>query len=148
MKKQYSIIKPSDFLFPIEDIIDWYKKSSKKNLIIALNGDLGAGKTTFTQELGRFLKVGDNINSPTFTIMKQYKIFGPEFDHFIHIDAYRIESEEEILPLHIKEILTEPKAVVCVEWPEHISSVIPKDAIFISLVIEKEENRQMEVDFN
>lgn len=147
MKKQYHVAEPSDFLPPIEDIINWYKKSKKKNLIISLVGDLGAGKTTFVKELGFFFGIKETITSPTFTIMKMYEISDSEFNHLVHIDAYRIESEEEMFPLRIEEVLTTSKSVICIEWPEKIFSLIPKDVIKVSLSIEKEETRLMKVDF-
>lgn len=147
MKKQYFIKKPSDFLIPIKDILDWCEESSKTNLVIALKGDLGAGKTTFTQELGKSLGISNVITSPTFTIMKQYEISHPNFDWLVHIDAYRIESEKEVQAINIKNFIEKPRAIVCIEWPEQIPSTVPKEAVFVSLFI-KEEVRDMRVDYN
>ena len=61
--------------------------------VAALQGELGAGKTTFTQEVGRILGVTENMHSPTFVIMKIYEIDWKGFKNLIHVDAYRIERK-------------------------------------------------------
>ncbi len=148
MNKQYEVSKPVDFKEVIEDVLSWYKKSDQDSLIISLQGDLGAGKTTFTQELGRALGVGEEITSPTFTIMKQYEIDHEDFEQMVHIDAYRIESDDEAGPLHLDSIFSQPKTVVCVEWPEKIKSIIPQHAAEIKISIEENEVRQVSLSTN
>ncbi|MFT7644692.1 MAG: tRNA threonylcarbamoyladenosine biosynthesis protein TsaE [Candidatus Paceibacteria bacterium] len=133
MKGEYKITTPEDFQSIIDDVLVWHKKSKQKTLVIALQGDLGAGKTTFTQELGRHLKVTEHITSPTFTIMKQYEINYDDFDFLVHIDAYRIEDEAEAIPLRLSEIFEKPRTLVCIEWPEQIPSLVPKTAVLLKL---------------
>ena len=98
--------------------------------VVAFGGDLGAGKTTFIQLLAKEMEVGDVITSPTFVIQKTYKAH-KYFDNLVHIDAYRLASGDDILKLRFSEVLAIPKTLVCVEWPENISSAIPKDSIKI-----------------
>lgn len=141
MEKEYQIANPTDFQKMIEDIFAWYQSKGTDTLVIALQGDLGAGKTTFTQELGRYLKIIEPITSPTFTIMKRYELKHEQFDQLVHIDAYRFEDEKEAKPLQLQETIQQPRTIVCIEWPELIPSVIPETAVRIKLQIIADESR-------
>lgn len=103
--------------------------------VVALSGELGAGKTSLTQEIARQFGIKENVNSPTYVIMKKYKIplstYG--FRLLIHIDAYRLESEQELEKLGWQEIIAEPENLILIEWPERVKKLIPKDAVRISL---------------
>jgi len=83
------------------------------------------------------------VTSPTFTIMKQYEIDNKDFDLMVHIDAYRIESEEEVEPLHLESVFNRTKTVVCIEWPERIRSIIPQHSVEILISIGENEVRQV-----
>lgn len=110
--------------------------------VIALTGDLGAGKTAFTKEIAKLLGVSHEITSPTFVIMKSYEIAShPFLKSLIHIDAYRIESDDEMRVLGFSEILSDPTRLVCIEWPEKIENLIPKDAYTVSLTLNLDETR-------
>ena len=110
--------------------------------VIALTGDLGAGKTAFTKELAKLLGIAHEITSPTFVIMKLYEIpTHPFLKSLIHIDAYRIESDDEMRVLGFSEILSDPTRLVCIEWPEKIENLIPKDAYIVSLTLNLDETR-------
>src|SRR3989344_3416497 len=85
--------------------------------IVGLYGELGSGKTTFMKYLAESFGVPDTIQSPTFVIEKIYELEKKIFKHLIHIDAYRIEKE--------KEIIADPKNLICIEWPEKISGIMP-----------------------
>ncbi len=112
--------------------------------IIALSGDLGAGKTAFTKEIARLLGVVGEITSPTFVIMKSYEVPAhPTFTILTHIDAYRIESDDEMRVLGFSEILNDPARLVCIEWPEKIENLIPKDAYIVSLTLNLDETRTL-----
>lgn len=89
--------------------------------VLILSGDLGAGKTAFTQQIARLLGVNEPVQSPTFTIMKRYQTAHPVFTTLVHIDAYRIEDKTELLPLRLQEELTVAGALLCVEWGERIT---------------------------
>lgn len=145
MNKEYRVTNPSEFQAVIVDIFNWYKETGLNTLIITLQGDLGAGKTTFTQELGRYLKIEEPITSPTFTIMKQYLVGHDCFDKLVHIDAYRIESESEAGPLRLNEMINQPRTIVCIEWPELVSSIIPNSAVQVSIEIGEDEIRTVKV---
>ena len=112
--------------------------------VLALSGELGAGKTTFTQALARQLGVTEHITSPTFVVMKSYAIPGHEqVREMFHIDAYRIEDVEEMRVLKLPELFEREGALVCIEWPERIASLIPEDALRIHFSIGADETREV-----
>jgi len=145
MEKNYLVPKPEDFSILINDILNLFKRDKNDSLVITLEGDLGAGKTTFTQELGKELGLSEPITSPTFTIIKQYELSKGDFDQLVHIDAYRIESEDELGPLHIETMLRQPKTIFCIEWPKIIGSIIPNNSVKVSISITESEVRQVQV---
>ena len=120
--------------------------------VLALEGDLGSGKTTFTQHVGEILGVGENMHSPTFVIMKVYQLTGRHgvsttpFDRLIHIDAYRLESESELLHLGWGEIIKEKGNLILIEWPERVRGIIPDDAQWIHFQFIDESTRQIDYE--
>lgn len=120
-------------------------EQGSKAVIVALQGDLGAAKTTFTQAVGSELGIVENMQSPTFVIEKIYEIDWKGFKHLIHIDAYRLESSEELLRLGWGEIVQEPENLIFIEWPENVASIIPVDAKKISFEFIDEETREIEI---
>ena len=86
--------------------------------LIVLQGDLGAGKTTFTKALARELGVEDVVQSPTYVLMKSYPIKFGRFNALIHIDAYRLDAPEQFASLKPETFLSDPHALVVVEWPD------------------------------
>ncbi len=95
--------------------------------VIGLTGDLGAGKTTLTQEIARLMGISETVVSPTFVIAKFYDANHPGFDMLAHMDAYRIESLDELASLGFESLLARPKTVLVVEWPERIKDALPHD---------------------
>ena len=120
-----------------------------KAQIIALYGDLGAGKTTLTKEIARQLGIKENVNSPTFVLIKNYelRIKNYRYKKLIHIDAYRFDSEKELEHLGWEKMLADPTNLIFIEWPERVKKFIPKDAIKIYLK-HKGEKRSLEIDFD
>lgn len=101
-------------------------------MVLALSGDLGAGKTTFAQGIARALGVEEQVTSPTFVIEKIYQLEGQKFSHLIHIDAYRLDDPHELEVLGWKEIIADPANLIVVEWPEKVAGLIPADTMRIS----------------
>ena len=120
-------------------------ESLKKNraTIIALSGNLGAGKTTFVQFLAKELGVNEKVTSPTFTIMKGYMLHGAGFEHLIHMDAYRIEDLNELGPLRFSEILDNKNNLLCIEWAEKIIQALPSEIIKINIEILSDGSREI-----
>jgi len=113
--------------------------------VIALSGNLGAGKTTFSQELAKQLGVTESVASPTFVIMKQYALTNQRFERLVHIDAYRLESAEELQTLHIESVLSDKDTIVLLEWPEHVQDCIPGDATTISISVIDDTSRDITI---
>lgn len=110
--------------------------------VITLNGDLGAGKTTFTQFLAKALDITQPVTSPTFTLMNQYLDGRIKLYHF---DMYRIEDIDEILETGLTEYFGNSDAVCMIEWAENISSLLPKNLIQINIKKLGETERLFEI---
>ena len=111
--------------------------------IVGLYGDLGSGKTAFTQEAAKCLGVKETVTSPTFVIEKIYKLDHQNFDHLIHIDAYRLGSGNELLNLGWEEIAKNPKNIIFIEWPEKVAEILPKDIEKIHFTFIGENSREI-----
>ena len=114
---------------------------NKKAQILALYGDLGAGKTTFLQGFAKGLGVKEHILSPTFVIFKKFKIQDSSFNLFYHIDCYRLKDSKDLLGLGFEEFSSNPKNIIAIEWSEIIEDILPKDKISIRLKFEDEKRR-------
>lgn len=97
--------------------------------LLALRGELGAGKTTFVQALAGELGVPIVVQSPTYVLMKKYDTANTLFQTLVHIDAYRLEKPEDFLALKPAQFLNNPTALVVVEWPERVGTLLPKPAM-------------------
>ena len=117
----------------------------KGALVIALSGNLGAGKTAFTQAVAKHLGIKDKIKSPTFVIMKSYKLKAKHYKLLFHFDAYRLKNEKELLHLGWEEIIGNKEHLVFIEWPENVKKIIPKDARFIKITHKENGHRKLEL---
>lgn len=98
--------------------------------VVALHGDLGAGKTTFIQGLALAMGVVEPVTSPTFALLAEHE---GTFQRLIHLDLYRMASPQELLDIGFLDYLAPPNIVV-VEWPERAECVVPKNAWHLTLV--------------
>ena len=105
---------------------------------IALDGDLGAGKTVFVQGLAAGLGIDSPITSPTFTIVRQYRGRLP----LNHFDVYRIEEPEELYEIGFSEYLGNGQVTV-IEWAERVAMLLPEDTVFIKMTGAGEEPREI-----
>ncbi len=111
--------------------------------ILALVGELGAGKTTFIQGLGESLGI-KKIISPTFILMRKYEI---KNKNFYHIDLYRLEDnlKSEIINLGITDIWAKKENIVALEWADKIKDQLPKNTIWINFKSIGENERKIEI---
>lgn len=114
--------------------------------IICLSGDLGAGKTTFTQGLLKALDVKGPYTSPTFAIMKQYEIRDTrrKIRDIYHIDAYRIQAKD-MLELGFTDFTGKENTLTIIEWPENLENILPKDAVWIGFKWIDENRREIKM---
>ncbi len=108
--------------------------------LVLLNGDLGAGKTTLSQFIGKALGVKRNINSPTFNIIKSYQGLNLKLHH---MDCYRLEDSEE--DLGFNEYF-EDEAVILIEWSQFISEFLPPSSLSINITTLNESERNIELE--
>ena len=108
-------------------------------MILTLEGDLGAGKTTFTKGIAKGLDIKRNVNSPTFTIIKEYEGRLPLY----HMDVYRLESGAEEMGL---EDYFYGEGVCVIEWASMVGDLLPKDRLDIKIYREGENNRRIELN--
>jgi tRNA threonylcarbamoyladenosine biosynthesis protein TsaE len=116
--------------------------------VVGLYGELGSGKTSFTQGVAKTLGISETVVSPTFVIEKIYELANQNFSHMIHIDAYRLEKSAELLHLGWPEIITDPKNLILIEWPERVADVMPPHIRINFRHIENEEREIEIVDKN
>ena len=109
--------------------------------IVLLNGDLGAGKTTFTQFVFKHLGVGGVVNSPTFAVLKTYQANGIALNHF---DTYRINVSEAI-ECGFDEVISSREGITFIEWSQNIAALLPKDCINVNIALLENGSRQFEV---
>ncbi len=108
--------------------------------VLALQGNLGAGKTTFTQGFARALGVKENVLSPTFVLMKIYPLKKGNFRHLIHIDCYRLASPKDLVHLGFKELLKDKDAVILIEWADRIKKILPRNTTWLKFTHGAEKN--------
>lgn len=102
--------------------------------IVTLSGELGAGKTTFTQAVAKALGIADTITSPTFVLEKIYSVeHDTRFDRFVHIDAYRLKEAAELRAIGFDEVIADAKNLIFLEWPEKVPGVQATIAITLSV---------------
>lgn len=130
----------SNGIIDTNNIAKDFAQTLKGGETILLNGDLGAGKTTFTQFLLKELGVKDVVASPTFAILKSYE--GKFIFH--HFDTYRITTEEAI-EAGFDEILSEKDSIKIIEWSEMISELLPDSKIIINITALDENKREIEI---
>ena len=108
------------------------------NTVVALRGDLGAGKTTLVKGIARGLNIEEEITSPTFVIISEYPGRLPLY----HMDLYRISGSDEFLDLGAEELFT-GGGVTVIEWSERIRSLLPGDCIYITIAFDSDPARRV-----
>ncbi len=116
---------------------------SRRALVLALNGELGSGKTTFTQYFLRALGVKGKITSPTFVLAKNYKLKTKNYPMAYHIDCYRINKSEDFKVFDLKYLLNVSQNVVLIEWPERIKKILPKNTLWLKFEHGEKPNQRI-----
>lgn len=117
-----------------------FSANLKPGDVVALSGDLGAGKTVFVQGVAEGLGIKGRISSPTFIIMRSY-------GDFYHVDLYRLEGEfeKEITNLGLSDIIRDGNSIVLVEWAEKIRDLLPKSTIWVNIDLISETERKINI---
>jgi tRNA threonylcarbamoyladenosine biosynthesis protein TsaE len=106
--------------------------------LVTLSGELGAGKTSFTQGIARELGIEEAVTSPTFVLEKIYELTDKAFKRLVHIDAYRLEGETSLVPLGWEDLYADPANLIVLEWPELVASQLAPADRRITLSVEGE----------
>ncbi len=117
-------------------------KELKPGDVVCLEGDLGAGKTTFVQGLADALGVPGRVTSPTFCIVQEHQSPGVLL---VHMDLYRLHGEEDVEALGWEDYVARG-AILAIEWPERAGTLIPQNARRIAFRHLGEENRKITID--
>lgn len=134
-KKEYI----SSSIEQTNDIAKRLANSLKGGYVICLYGDLGAGKTTFTQAFAKSLGIEKRLISPTFTMIRSYKV---NDRMFYHIDLYRTETEADIKGLGLEELFA-PDNIVVIEWAEKLGSLLPSKRVDIHFELLDDDKRKL-----
>ena len=119
--------------------------TSKLATVVALSGELGAGKTAFTQAIAKHLGIKRKVNSPTFVVMRRYSFKHKNFKNLFHLDAYRLKNEKELLYLGWDDIIADPEHLIFIEWPENVAKIMPKKHHKISISHTKQGHRSFKI---
>lgn len=122
---------------------------NNKAKVLALSGDLGAGKTTLTQEIAKSFDIKDSIISPTFVIMKFYDIdskskYYSYFKKLIHIDAYRLESFEDLIKIGWFDLVENKDNLIIIEWPERVEGCLDSNSFLVKIGHVDDQTRVVE----
>ncbi len=128
-----------------KEFLQSLKLQESEATIVGLYGNLGAGKTTFTQAIAKELGIKEAITSPTFVIEKIYEIKHNNFARLIHIDAYRLEGGNELQNLNFEEIVSNKNNLIFIEWPENVKDILPENHIKLFCEFVDESSRKFEV---
>lgn len=125
------------------DIVNF--ASGEGAVVIALIGDLGAGKTTFTQGFAEGLGIKKRLVSPTFIIVRRYELDGENFTNFYHSDVYRFDGNEkrEMANLGMDDLMSDPENIVLIEWADKVKEHLPKQTKFIYFKNMDEDTRKV-----
>lgn len=122
----------------IEDAAREFLRQTQGVTVYAFYGRMGAGKTTFISAVCSVLGVGDEVASPTFTIVNEYR--ASDGTPVFHFDFYRIEKLSEVLDIGYEEYL-DSGGICLMEWPEKIEELLPEDALRVNIVEEEDGSR-------
>jgi tRNA threonylcarbamoyladenosine biosynthesis protein TsaE len=118
------------------DLIDYIVKKAKVNPIILFRGEMGVGKTTLIKNICNFLKVKDEVSSPTFSIVNEYETEIGEV--LYHFDFYRVEEEEEALDLGCEDYFYSNR-ICLIEWPSKIENLIPSNYVEVEIKLKSKQ---------
>ena len=140
-----------------EETIRFAQKFAQKlkgGEIIGLIGDLGAGKTVFVKGLSEELGIKEAVTSSTFVVLKEYNILQPMLHlrgvtkgltKFVHIDAYRVGTPNDIISVGIEDYFNRKDVVMVIEWAEKIKKLLPKNTIYINFKHISENEREISI---
>jgi tRNA threonylcarbamoyladenosine biosynthesis protein TsaE len=127
-----------------EEVASHLSKHIPFGSAVALQGNLGAGKTVFARGFIRGFKINDVVSSPTFTLIKEYLANNNQWIY--HLDLYRITDIEAALTFGIDEYINDDNAIALIEWAERIDEILPENTIHIKIKSVDKTTREITID--
>ena len=128
-----------------QEFVQYISSSDLQSNIFAFFGQMGAGKTTFIKAICKELGVADAVNSPTFTIVNEYR--AAKGFPIYHFDFYRINKITEAYDIGIDEYFC-GDGLCLIEWPEKIKEILPDDCFQVFVYVDEDGNRTIEIEDN
>ena len=146
--KESFVVKEEGLQDMAKKVIDTLASSSTgRAKVLFLEGDLGAGKTTFTKELAEVLGIiKEDVHSPTFILKKEYKGDHPSFRKLVHIDAYRFDTPEEAQVLKLSSDMKEEGSLIVIEWPSKLGALVDED-MSIAFSVLDDDTREVAINY-
>ena len=142
------VIKKKYTLNEIDQTAEWLLQQMGNSKVVALTGNMGAGKTTLISAVCRQLGVTEATSSPTFSIINEYSYQDNGVEKsFFHIDLYRLKDEQEAMNAGVEDCIYSGDYCF-VEWPEKAPALFPPDTIKLHLQTEGDTNRSIELTGN
>lgn len=132
-----------DSLESIDEAAREFAAALGENRIVAFYGSMGAGKTTFISALCRYYGVADDVCSPTFTIVNEYR--AADGESIFHFDFYRIDSLREAVDIGFEEYLYSG-SLCLIEWPEKVEPLLPEQTLNVRITVAADDSRTIEID--
>lgn len=129
----------------LEELAGKLAKRLKPNDVLALYGDLGAGKTTFTGYLVKSLGFESRVQSPTFILVRNYSRNVGDIKKVYHVDLYRLKTVNEVLDIGLNEMVDDSGCITVIEWPEVIEDFLPDRTIKLLFSYVDENTRKVEI---
>lgn len=136
-----------------QDLAEQLAKKIKAGAVIALVGDLGAGKTTFTRFIVKALGSDSRVQSPTFVVARKYivhtgtaSVQANNIHKIYHLDLYRLKFESEVRDLDLAQFFEDETAITIIEWPEIVKESLPENSIKISFEYIDDSKRKIYVE--
>jgi len=128
-----------------QEIAQKFALGLEKGTTICLYGELAAGKTTFSQGIGKAFGI-ERLVSPTFLIMREYPVKNHKvINTFFHLDLYRLDSIDDIKAFDVEEIWSRPENLLIIEWPEKFKDYLPKNRYDIFFKANGENEREIKI---
>jgi tRNA threonylcarbamoyladenosine biosynthesis protein TsaE len=132
----------------IEQAAAQFWNTAKNFRVWALEGDLGAGKTTFVAAICRHLNADRPVSSPTFSLVNEYQFSqGDSIRSIFHSDWYRLQDAEEAINAGMEDMLQHAEAFCIVEWPQRAPELLPPDTLYVRFIPLDENTRRLELQW-
>ncbi len=120
-------------------------KELKGISVLALSGNLGAGKTVFVKAIAKELEIEENVTSPTFVLMKVYDTKKQNIKKLVHVDCYRLDGKEDLHDIGLGDYLEDKNTLIIIEWADKISS-LPDSSIKVTIETVEENKRNIIIE--